>query len=146
MILGRVRSTAEAAASIDEAAARLVALLRTGTGRRWVGLYRVTATDVINLAWSGPAPPAHPVFPRSQGLTGAAIAARAAVRSDDVARDPRYLTNQATTGSELIVPVMLEGEVVGTLDIEEAHANAFRPSDERLFEAIAVVLSPLYRR
>ena len=39
------------------------------TGRRWVGVYEVTPTEVVNLAWSGPAPPAHPTFPAAQGLT-----------------------------------------------------------------------------
>ncbi len=145
LVIERVRRAAEAACSIEDAAADLADLIRTVSGRRWVGLYHVTTTDVVNLARSGPAPPAHPVFPANRGLTGAAIAARAAVCSNDVARDPRYLTNQPTTGSELIVPLMLDGNVVGTLDIEEAYPNAFTPEDQKLFEAIARILSPLYR-
>jgi L-methionine (R)-S-oxide reductase len=140
-----VRRAAEAAGPIDQAATDLAELIRGRSGRRWVGIYRVTRSEVVNLAWSGPAPPAHPRFPVGQGLTGAAVAGRATVCSNDVAADPRYLTNQETTGSELIVPIMLHGRVVGTLDVEEAHTDAFAPDDERRFEAVARLLSPLYR-
>jgi len=140
-----VRRAAGSAGSIDEAASELAELIRAGSGRRWVGIYRLAASEVVNLAWSGPAPPAHPRFPIGRGLTGAAIAARAAVCSNDVSGDPRYLTNQPTTGSELIVPILRDGDVVGTLDVEEAHPNAFAAGDERPFEAIAEALSPLYR-
>ena len=133
------------AVSIDDTAADLAELIRATSGRRRVGLYRVTPVEVRNLAWSGPAPPAHPVFPTSEGLTGAAIRARATVCSNDVANDARYLTNQVTTGSELIVPVVLDDEVVGTLDVEEGFADAFGPEDIELFERIPHELSPLFR-
>jgi putative methionine-R-sulfoxide reductase with GAF domain len=140
----RVRDATARAMRIEDVAWELADLIRHASGRRWVGIYRVTNALVVNLAWSGPGAPAHPTFPIGRGLTGAAIAGRATVCSNNVAADPRYLTNQATTGSELIVPVLLDDEVVGTLDVEEPEANAFGPEDETQFEEIAAVLSPLY--
>ncbi len=140
-----VRRAADAASSIEEAAPELAELIRIGSGRRWVGIYRVTASEVVHLAWSGPAPPAHPRFPIGSGLTGTAISARASIRSNDVASDTRYLTNQPTTGSELIVPILLDAEVVGTIDVEEAHPQAFAAGDEKPFETIAEALRTLYR-
>jgi len=80
-----------------------------------------------------------------RGLTGAAIRSRGTVLSNDVANDPRYLTNQESTGSELIIPVLLDGRVVGTLDIEDARANAFSNDDQTLFEQLAAALPELYR-
>jgi L-methionine (R)-S-oxide reductase len=123
---------------------RITTLIRTATGRRWVGVYAVTQTEVVNLAWSGPAPPAHPRFAVAQGLTGAAIRARETVVSNDVAQDPRYLTALASTGSELIVPVVVGDRVVGTLDIEDERKDAFGDDDRRLFESLAAELRPLY--
>jgi L-methionine (R)-S-oxide reductase len=86
-----------------------------------------------------------PNFPIDRGLTGAAIRSRGTVLSNDVANDPRYLTNQESTGSELIIPVLLDGRVVGTLDIEDAKTNAFGKDDQTLFEQLAATLSELYR-
>ena len=145
-IVERVRDFVSAATRIEDVAAGLADLIRRESGRRWVGIYRVGGGEVVNLAWSGPAAPAHPRFPVGQGLTGVAIASRATVCSNDVAADPRYLTNQTTTGSELIVPVIFAGEVVGTLDAEDPETNAFGAVDKVFFEEIAAALSPLYRR
>jgi len=99
---------------------------------------------VVNLAWSGPAAPAHRRFPVDRGLTGEAIHLCATVVSNDVANDPPYLTALETTGSELIVPVLADGHVVGTLDVEDARTGAFGLEDQALFETFAAALTSLY--
>lgn len=52
-----IRAEAELRLARDERSQRIADLIRTATGRRWVGVYEVTTTEVVNLAWSGPAPP-----------------------------------------------------------------------------------------
>jgi L-methionine (R)-S-oxide reductase len=143
-LLAEVEREAAGAGRPEERAGRIAELVRERTGRRWVGIYRVTAATVENLAWSGPAAPAHPTFPRDQGLTGAAIRAVATVVANDVGNDARYLTNQETTGSELIAPVLVDGRPVGTLDVEEEIVGAFDERDRELFERVAAALAPLY--
>jgi L-methionine (R)-S-oxide reductase len=144
-LLDDVRREAGADAAAEDRAARIAQLIRAGTGRRWVGIYRVTRSHVVNLAWSGPEAPAYPTFPRKRGLSGATIRSRSTVVSNDVASDPRYLTNQESTGSELIVPVLVDGTVVGTLDVEDEAKGAFDDDDRELFERIAAALTDLYR-
>ena len=100
--------------------------------------------EVHNIAWSGPTGPAHPTFPIAAGLTGIAVQSRSTVIANDVARDPRYLTNQASTGSELIVPILIGEQVVGTLDVEAAERGAFDERDRVLFETLAAALAELY--
>jgi L-methionine (R)-S-oxide reductase len=143
-LVDRVRCESTGDGSRSERAKRVADLVRAATGRRWVGIYAVTSDEVENLAWSGPSPPAHPTFPASQGLTGAAIEHRSTVVSNDVATDPRYLTALESTGSEMIVPVIVEGTVVGTVDVEDERLGAFSSEDEKLFEEIAAALHPLY--
>jgi putative methionine-R-sulfoxide reductase with GAF domain len=101
-------------------AADAAAMIKEHVGARWVGIYSVSDGRVKVEAWRGVGPPAHPVFPADRGLTGEAIRTAEAVGSNDIAHDSRYLTNQTDSGSELIVPVLLDGEVVGTLDIERS--------------------------
>jgi GAF domain-containing protein len=144
-LVDEVRHEAATDAPAETRARRAAKLIRTRTGRRWVGIYRVRTNEVENLAWNGPAAPAYPNFPIDRGLTGAAIRSRTTVLSNDVANDRRYLTNQETTGSELIVPVVLDGRVVGTLDIEDARTNAFNTDYQAVFEELASALSDLYR-
>jgi L-methionine (R)-S-oxide reductase len=103
-----------------EQAARVAALIRETGGYRWVGLYAVTDQEIAAVGWSGPGPPAHPRFPVTEGLSGAAVADRRSVVVGDVTADPRYLTAFSSTRSEAVVPVVdpATGAVVGTLDVE----------------------------
>jgi putative methionine-R-sulfoxide reductase with GAF domain len=139
-----VRAEAEADGLPERRAQRVADLVRLKTGRRWVGVYRVEEDEVVNLAWSGPAAPAYPRFPIDRGLTSAVIESGRSVLSNDVANDPRYLTALDTTGSELIVPVLIDGGVVGTLDVEDERTNAFEHEDRALFEQLTEALRGLY--
>jgi L-methionine (R)-S-oxide reductase len=139
-----VRVAAEAQGSPEQRAQRIADLVRLRTGRRWVGVYRVEGDQVANLAWSGPAAPAHPRFPTNRGLTGAAIESRRFVLSNNVAEDPRYLTALRSTGSEPIAPVLVRGRVVGTLDVEDERTDAFGDNDRALFEQLTEALRGLY--
>lgn len=141
-----VRRESSADGPVEQRASRVAELIRVGTGGRWVGIYRVMSGEVRNLAWSGgPGPPQYPNFPIEQGLTGAAIRSCSTVLSNDVSNDLRYLTNQKSTGSELIVPVVRDGAVVGTLDVEDARTDAFDGEDQALYEHLAAALAELYR-
>jgi L-methionine (R)-S-oxide reductase len=143
-LIGDVRSAASADDAPEERAKRAADLIRNSTGYRWVGIYRVTESEIRNLGWSGPAAPAYPNFPIDRGLTGAAIESRASVVANDVAHDARYLTNQDSTGSELIVPVVVDETIVGTLDVEDAQTDAFQDRDIAFFESVAAALAGLY--
>jgi len=130
--------------SRSERCERVADLIRRATGHRWVGVYSVTGGTVALEAWSGPAPPAYPEFPEDQGLTGAAIAACDVVLSNDVTTDSRYLTNSATTGSELIAPVLVGSQVVGTIDLESDRPGAFSGADADLARRLAAAVAPLW--
>lgn len=124
-------------------------LLKNAGGYRWVGLYDVDreAQIVRNIVWSGPAAPAYPTFPITNGLTGAAISGRRTVNIGDVLADPRYLTAFGTTRSEIVVPVLdPSGEkVVGTIDVESEKPNAFSSDVQTFLENCAELIRPLWR-
>lgn len=134
-----------AAGDRERRAEGVAASIRRRGGYRWVGLYDVTADEIAVVAWDGPAEPAHPRFPRSQGLCGAAVAAGEPVVVGNVAADPRYLTTHTTTRSEIVVPVFGDGQVVGLIDVESDQPDAFGESDTRLLQRCAAVIAPLWR-
>jgi L-methionine (R)-S-oxide reductase len=117
-------------------------LIRRQGGYRWVGLYEVADAEIRAVAWSGNTPPAFPRFPRAKGLNGAAVASKEPVICQDVSKNPLYLTTFESTGAEAIFPVLSEaGDVIGTIDVESEHPNAFSPEDERFLRACAARLS-----
>jgi putative methionine-R-sulfoxide reductase with GAF domain len=63
-----------------------------------------------------------------------------------VTRDSRYLANQGDSGSELIVPILADGRVTGTLDVESDRIGAFWASSILYYEQLAEALRPLLDR
>jgi L-methionine (R)-S-oxide reductase len=61
---------------------------------------------------------------------------------DDVNADPRYLACSIETRSEIVVPIMLDGEVLGELDIDSDKPAAFTDADRELLERVAALLAP----
>jgi L-methionine (R)-S-oxide reductase len=145
-VLGQMRSIAAGSDDRTAKAKRLAELIRKLGEYRWVGVYDVGAEQVSIIAWSGPSAPAYPAFPVSKGLTGAAIDQKRAVVVGDVRNDPRYLTAFGNTLSEIIVPVLAPGEerVIGTVDVESEHANAFSARDQQMIEQCAQAALPLW--
>ena len=133
------------AGSRSAAAERFAARVRESGGYRWVGLYDVTPDEVILLAFSGDAPPAHTRFRPDAGLSGAAIRTSQPVVANDVSRDPRYLTAFASTGSEIVVPIVdRRGHTVGTLDVESPSRDAFGPADVERLKAAVDEIAPTF--
>ena len=121
--------------------------IRADGGYRWVGVYEVDLEGglVSNIAWSGAGPPEFPTFPATKGLTSRAIASGRTVNVGDVTADADYLTALATTRSEIIVPVIRDGRVVGTVDVESSLPDAFDAAVQRKLEECASVLGEFCR-
>jgi L-methionine (R)-S-oxide reductase len=130
--------------SRGERAGRAADLVRRATGARWVGIYTVTGAVVTCDGWSGPGAPAYPSFGVTEGLTAHAVRTGALALSNDVSRDPRYLANQEDSGSELIVPILADGRVAGTLDVESDSSGAFGGSAILEYERLADAVRPLW--
>jgi phosphoserine phosphatase RsbU/P len=61
----------------------------------------------------------------SEGIVGAAAELKEAVLVPDVTADPRYLMVNPETRSELAIPMMHKGKVIGVLDLESPQLNYF---------------------
>lgn len=122
--------------------------IRASGNFRWVGLYDVDAKQslVINIVWSGPAAPAFPIFPITKGLTSRALAQKQTINIGDVSSDADYLTALGSTRSEIIILIIDEESqiVVGTLDVESEHTNAFTPEIQSFLEGCAKAIRPLW--
>ncbi len=117
------------------------AIRQAGT-YRWVGLYEVTEDEIVNLAFDGLGVPAHPRFPVTQGLSGAAVASGETVMVGDVTQDPRYLTAFGSTRSEIIVPMLNEEKkVVGMINADSDKLNAFDGEDRQFLERAAGLIA-----
>ncbi|MGH7973123.1 MAG: GAF domain-containing protein, partial [Limisphaerales bacterium] len=72
-----------------------------------------------------------------EGITGWVARAGKPARVGDVTRDSRYVTVRPSVRSELAVPLEVNGEVRGVLNVDSDRFEAFSAQDQELLEALA---------
>lgn len=107
----------------------------------WAGIYLLEGNELCLGPFVGKPSP-HTRIPLGRGICGAAAAEKATIVVDDVNADPRYLACSVETRSEIVVPIMLDGEVLGELDVDSDKAAAFGAGDRELLEQVAALLAP----
>ena len=87
-----------------------------------------------------------------EGIIGAAAQLRESVLAPDVRKDPRYLAVNPETRSELAVPLIYKGQVIGVIDLEHTRVNYYNEDHQRTLStlaaqvAISIANARLYQR
>lgn len=76
-------------------------------------------------------------IPLGDGIIGAAATTGQAIRVGDVRSDPRYLSALEGVRSELAVPLIVRGRVIGVLDIESSQLDYFTPDQQNILTLVA---------
>ena len=108
----------------------------------WVGFYRNVAGELVLGPFQGR--PACIRIPFGTGVCGAAAETRQVQRIEDVHAFPGHIACDAASNSEIVVPLISNGELLGVLDIDSPKTGRFTEEDEagcvRLGEILSKVL------
>lgn len=85
-------------------------------------------------------------IPITDGICGAAARQKQTLIVDDVNSDPRYIACSLTVKSEIVVPIMSAGRVIGVLDLDSDTPAAFGPDDRSYLEGVAGQLAQSWER
>jgi sigma-B regulation protein RsbU (phosphoserine phosphatase) len=75
--------------------------------------------------------------PLDRGLVGTAVRERRLIYSGDVRKDARYYMVNPETRSEMAVPLLYKGKVIGVLDLEHVKVNYFNEDHQRTLVTLA---------
>jgi GAF domain-containing protein len=140
-VLNDITRQIQSEADDDRAMAAAVATLkRRMPDYSWVGIYLLDGNELVLGPFEGKPSP-HARIPLGRGICGAAASEKATIIVDDVNADPRYLPCSIETKSEIVVPIMAGGEVLGEIDIDSDRQAAFGAADKTLLEAVAAQLA-----
>lgn len=140
-LLTAISSAVAAAPTTDSAMQQVVRLLKDAVPHyTWVGIYLVEGDELVLGPFLGKPSP-HTRIPLGQGICGAAVTEKATIVVDDVNADPRYLACSIETKSEIVVPIMRDGQPLGEIDIDSDQPAAFGAADRALLEPIAAMLA-----
>ena len=90
--------------------------------------------------------------PLNHGLIGTAAAQRSPILATDVRKDPRYVAENPETRSELSVPLIYKGNVIGVIDLEHTRVNYYNEDHQRTLTtlaaqvAVSIANARLYQR
>lgn len=79
--------------------------------------------------------------PLQRGLIGAAVSTRQTITVGDVRKDPRYILVHPETRSEMAVPLIYKGKVLGVLDLEHTRAHFFSEDNVHAVSTLAAQLA-----
>jgi len=82
-------------------------------------------------------------IPIGSGITGSAAAHRRTLRVNDVLNDPRYIEASPNTRSEMAIPLLYRGELLGVLNVESEQAAAYAENDEELLGTLGGSLAAI---
>ena len=110
----------------------------------WAGFYRIGANgDGDKELVLGPfvGRPACIRIPLGQGVCGAAAQSRETQLVKDVHAFPGHIACDAASRSEVVVPVIRNGEVIAVIDLDSPDEGRFDQADAQGLESLAVLIA-----
>ena len=107
----------------------------------WVGFYRNVGGELVVGPFQGR--PACIRIPFGSGVCGAAAATRQVQRIEDVHAFPGHIACDSASNSEIVVPLIREGELLGVLDIDSPETGRFTEEDEAGCVTLGEILSKI---
>ena len=101
----------------------------------WVGFYFHDGKELVVGPFQGL--PACVRIALDRGVCGAAASTRQTQRIADVEAFPGHIACDAASRSELVVPLLRDGELVGVFDLDSPEPARFDVDDQRGLEAVA---------
>lgn len=138
-ITSDIRAIIEAAKGRDDALLQVCQLIVRRIPRcDWVGFYLTDPANPDELVL-GPfvgEPTEHTRIPFGRGICGQAAERKETMLIPDVTREHNYLSCSPRVQSEIVIPLVRDGRVLGELDIDSHEANAFGGPEKALMERI----------
>lgn len=108
----------------------------------WVGFYfRNGDKEELILGPYAGEPTDHTVIPFGKGICGQVAVSNKNFVVPDVSAQDNYIACSMTVKSEIVVPLFVDGENIGQIDIDSEVLDAFTELDERFLEEINVLVA-----
>ena len=109
----------------------------------WAGFYRNVDGELVLGPFQGKA--ACIRIPFGSGVCGTAAITRESQLVDDVHLFPGHIACDAASASELVVPIVVDGELLGVLDLDSPTRGRFDTEDQAGCEALMTLIGARLR-
>ncbi len=114
--------------------ANVAAALKEQFGWLWVGFYIVKENELVLGPFQGPV--ACTRIRKGKGVCGSSWAEKKTLIVPDVEKFPGHIACSSLSRSEIVIPIIRNGEVVAVLDADSSRYNQFDHTDQLYLEQI----------
>lgn len=133
-LLPQVKALMEGEADLVANLANVAAALKEQFGWLWVGFYLVKDGELVVGPFQGPV--ACTRIRKGKGVCGSSWAEARTLIVPDVEAFPGHIACSSLSRSEIVVPVIRDGDVLGVLDADSVELGAFDEEDQRWLEEV----------
>jgi len=111
----------------------------------WVGFYFADRSkrELVLGPFVGD-PTEHVRIPFGKGICGQTAERKATFIVQDISKETNYLSCSPKVQSEIVVPILKNGEIVGELDIDSHTLSPFKEEDRKFLENVCEIVSKLF--
>lgn len=121
--------------------ANVTAALKQGFDFFWVGFYLVKSDELVLGPFQGPI--ACTRIQKGRGVCGSAWEQQKTLLVPNVDEFPGHIACSSDSKSEIVVPLIKNGQVIGVLDVDSNQLNDFDTTDETYLNQLCEWLSDL---
>jgi GAF domain-containing protein len=103
----------------------------------WAGFYFVRGEELVLGPFQGK--PACSRIARGAGVCGAAWSRAETIVVPNVHAFPGHIACDSASNAEIVVPLKLDGLVIGVLDLDSPRTGRFGPAEQEALEALAAL-------
>ena len=129
----------------DEKLFEICKLLETNIAHyNWVGFYFKNGDkNELKLGPYVGAPTDHDIIPFGKGICGQVAVSNKNFVVPDVSAQDNYIACSITVKAEIVIPIFVNGENIGQIDIDSNTPDPFTTEDERFLEFVCAQVSTL---
>ncbi len=110
----------------------------------WVGFYFKNGNkNELKLGPYVGEPTDHTIIPFGKGICGQVAVSNENFVVPDVSAQDNYIACSITVKAEIVIPIFVNGENIGQIDIDSNTANPFTEADERFLEFVCQKVAKL---
>lgn len=118
--------------------ANTVAALKAQFGWFWVGFYLIDQNELVLGPFQGPV--ACTRIQKGRGVCGTSWAQEKTLIVPDVEKFPGHIACSSLSKSEIVVPLIKDGQIWGVLDVDSSDYDQFDETDQLYMEQIVALL------
>ena len=138
-LLPQIKALIEGETDLIANLANITAALKEQFNWLWVGFYLVKNDELVLGPFQGPV--ACTRIKKGRGVCGSAWQNKETMIVSDVSKFPGHIACSSLSKSEIVVPLIKDGEVFGVLDVDSMKLSDFDNVDKKYLENILTLIT-----